>query len=412
MKKSFVLAFGLALLLNACGGGRVIPEPLPGPQLVLDDAFGTNGQVRTSLERYSESYAATLQQGGKVVAVGTTREAEGNTLFGLVRYLPDGTLDASFGDGGKVVTDVQPPGTSNRLAIPYAAASQGDGKIVVAGFREASDALYDPQLVVIRYTSAGELDSSFGEGGFFSFETPGSSVAYDAVVQPDGKLVVVGRLGDATLLLRLTPEGSLDSTFGTGGFVTSPAASPRNGEPSVALTESGQVLIAAGDSLTRYTAEGELDASFERPDDTYYGPISMALQADGRIVVGTTRERVYGALLTPQTSPVPQTEIVVRRFFEDGTVDTTFGQGGAAVVGEDGSRALSDLSVQPDGKVIVTGDNALVARLSETGTLEASAVGAFESAQTVLVTQENAVIIVGFTRSPDGRDFALAKFLP
>ena len=139
------------MLLSACGGERPVlpPEPLPGPQLVLDEAFGTNGQVRTSLEQYSESYAAALQPDGKIIAVGTTGGVDGNTSFGLVRYLPDGTLDATFGDGGKVVTDLQPPGSSNRLAIPWAVTLQPDGKIVVSGFRYVSDAVYDPQFLVI-----------------------------------------------------------------------------------------------------------------------------------------------------------------------------------------------------------------------------------------------------------------------
>ena len=421
MTKSGVLILGLVLLLNtwllsACGGERPVlpptvpPEPLPGPQLVLDNAFGAQGQVRTGLEQYSESYAAVLQPDGKIIAVGTTHGSEDNISFGLVRYLPDGTLDASFGDGGKVVTNLQLPDTPFDLAIPYAAALQQDGKVVVAGFRSVGNATFVPQLVVIRYTSSGELDTTFGAGGFFSLET-GTSVAYDAVVQPDGKIAVAGKLGYDTLLLRLTPEGSLDRAFGTGGTVSSPG-SFNDGEPSVALTKNGRYLVASGENLARYNQDGTVDTSFERPTlDIIHRPTSLALQVDGRIVLGTTREVSYGGL-TSQTSPIPQTEIVVRRFSEDGTVDTSFGRDGAVVIGEGGSRAMSDLTVQPDGQIVVAGGNALVAQLGVDGVLEASAVGAFENAETVLVTNENAVVIVGYTLGRNRYDFALAKFLP
>ena len=426
MKKLGVFVLGLTLLLSAllsaCGGERPVPPtvppvPLPGPQLVLDDAFGTDGQVRTGLEQYSESYAAALQPDGKIIAVGTVSEAEESTSFGLVRYLPDGTLDATFGDGGKVVTDLKLPDTPFHLAIPYAAALQQDGKIVVVGFRNVGSTTYTPQLVVIRYTSAGALDTSFGVGGFFSLET-GRSEPYDVVVQPDGNIAVAGKLGDDTLLLRLTPEGSLDRSFGTGGLVTSPSGLPFGGGVSIALTENGRYLLASGENLARYSQNGTVDTSFASPSfESKYGAVALALQADGRIVVGATREVSYGSDLTGggltlQTSPIPQTEIVIRRFLEGGTVDTSFGRDGAVVIGEGGSRALSDLAVQSDGKIVVAGGDALVARLSADGMLEASAVGAFENAETVLATQENAIVIVGFTRNRNGREFALAKFLP
>ena len=409
MTKSGVLILGLVLLLSACGGERPVrpPEPLPGPQLILDDAFGTQGQVRTGLKQYSESYAAVLQPDGKVVAVGTTSDGE-DAFFGLVRYLPDGTLDASFGDGGKVVTDLQPPGTSFRSGFPYAATLQQDGKVVVGGVLYSGGPRYARQLVVIRYTPDGKLDTTFGTGGFFSSETFGESAAYDAAVQPDGKIVVVGELGDDTLLLRLTPEGGLDPSFGTGGFIT---ASLYGREASLALTRNGQYLVGSGRSLTRYNPDGSVDPSFKRLFE--YGPVDLALQADGRIIVGGTRKVNYGDGLTLQTSPLPsQTEMVVQRLSENGAVDPNFGQGGVAVVGRGGYRALKDLAVQPDGKVVVLDYNALVARLSADGALEASAVGTSETAVTTLVTQDNAILIVGSVSSRNEHKFALAKFLP
>ena len=409
MTKFGVLTLGLALLLSACGSPKVISvKPLPGPQLVLDDTFGTGGQVRTGLEQYSESHAAVLQPDGKIIAAGTTHRGKGNISFGLVRYLPDGTLDTSFGDGGKVVTDLKRPDTAIQRAIPYAATLQQNGKIVVAGFRYVSDALDSQQLVVIRYTSLGKLDTTFGVGGFFSLET-GTSVAYDAVVEPDGKIAVAGKLGYDTLLLRLTSEGNLDRAFGTGGIVTHPLGGE---EASVALAENNRYLLASGGDLARFNQDGTLDTSFNPRFEGNYKATTLALQTDGRMVVGATRVASYGSGLTSQTSPVSQYEIVIQRFLEDGTVDTSFGRDGVVVIGEGGSRAMSDLAVQPDGKIVVAGSNALVARLSVDGVLEASAVGAFENAETVLVTNENAVVIVGYTLGRNRYDFALAKFFP
>src|SRR5215831_12753665 len=134
-----------------------------------------------------------------------------------------GQLDPSFGSGGKVITDLF--GSPDAIA---ALAVQPDGKIVAAGVS------FDPSLMarvisMVRYNADGSIDSSFGIGGKVSTSFFGqrlrSSVAA-ITLQPDGKIIVVGfaeafttgvnRIGH-TVAARYSPDASLDSTFGDGG---------------------------------------------------------------------------------------------------------------------------------------------------------------------------------------------------
>lgn len=419
------------LLLSACGGDTVTPpEPLPGPQLVLDSTFGTAGQVRTKLMQYNEIYAAALQPDGKIVAAGSVSEGLGNTFFGLVRYLPDGSVDATFGEEGSVLTNLQPPDTRDRIAIPYFLVVQEDGKILVGGLRYIDDE-FASGLVVVRYTAGGQVDTSFADAGFFSLESlgdssPDDSEAHDAVLQADGKLVVIGSVRTErevkALLLRLTPEGQLDATFGTGGISYALPGAPAR---SIALTEAQTYLVAVGDELVRINQDGTVDDTFAfvQPDDTHEwsGAEEVALQADGKILLVSGEEERYilpepaplQPIVQPQTSPVPVLDVVVRRLNADGSADLSFGKGGTAVVDVGGSGSLSDLALQPNGRLALTGRYGFSAlRLEPSGVLEASYAEAFESPEVVLVTPENAVIIVGHDSGDEQRSFALAKFLP
>jgi uncharacterized delta-60 repeat protein len=120
----------------------------------LDPSFGTGGKVLSDFSRNDTAYAVLVQPDGKVVAVGETQEAPtgGNFVFGLARYTTDGSLDASFGAGGKVLT------AFTGFDHAFAAALQSDGRIVVAGSAGLDFGL-------ARYQPDGALDAGFGAGG-------------------------------------------------------------------------------------------------------------------------------------------------------------------------------------------------------------------------------------------------------
>jgi uncharacterized delta-60 repeat protein len=227
--------------------------------------FGTFGD---------EASAIALQGDGTIVAAGLTESLSVNEMglgavvaaFALARYHPNGSLDATFGTGGKVTTAFGT--TAFGGSFPSAAASsialQGDGKIVAAG-----SATFGSQFAfgLARYNPNGSLDATFGTGGkvttpFGTIDDETSAIA----LQGDGKIVAAGTIASydseigqgaaAFALARYNPDGSLHATFGTGGQVwtafggtlTAAAAS------SIALQGDGKIVAAGSTTTASQTA--------------------------------------------------------------------------------------------------------------------------------------------------------------
>jgi uncharacterized delta-60 repeat protein len=269
------------------------------PNGALDPTFGTGGKVTTDFFGFTDHAQAGLvvQPDGKLVAGGSafTFTTGGNYDFALARYLPDGTLDDSFGTGGKVTTDLL--GFDDQA---FALARQPDGKLVAAGEAGADFAL-------ARYNPDGTLDSSFGSGGVVTTDFAGSVDRVEALaLQPDGKLVAGGQAfagaGLDFALARYLPDGTLDDSFGSGGKVTTDLAGGDDaGFFSVAVLAGGK-LVALGSGFTgtgqdftlaRYNPNGILDPSFGNggkvTTDFAGGDdigISLVVQPSGKLVAG------------------------------------------------------------------------------------------------------------------------------
>ena len=169
-----IVAAGTAQLGSGGANAFALVRYLPNGD--LDESFGTGGIVTTSFGPFDEARALVREPDGRLVAAGSSFTGEAFE-FALARYGLDGTLDESFGDGGRVTT---PLGTGRALA------RQSDGKYVVAGEGTSDGA---PTFALARYTTAGALDPTFGNGG--TTATAGGRAAA-LVIQPDGNLVVAG----------------------------------------------------------------------------------------------------------------------------------------------------------------------------------------------------------------------------
>jgi len=185
----------------------------------LDTSFNFDGRATLSFSSGPElANAVVIQSDGKIVVGGY-----GAGHWALTRFNPDGSLDASFGTGGKVTTDV-----GLCTCGVHALAIQTDGKIVAAGDgRPGTD--FDFELA--RYNIDGSLDTTFGTGGMVATDFGyGEDHARALIIQPDGMIVVAGEVLDgfghsvglARYLNDGISDGTLDSTFGTGGLVITP----------------------------------------------------------------------------------------------------------------------------------------------------------------------------------------------
>ena len=317
-RHSFVDMFGFATGVAIQADGKIVVvgrgsgphSDYPGFALArwnsdgtLDTSFGVDGKVRTHFSANSSDNASgvAIQADGKIVVVGVAGSGpDKHPVFALARYNSDGTLDASFGVNGKVMTDFTPRGDG-----AAGVAIQADGKIVVVG-----GAAGWGKFALARYNSDGTLDASFGvDGKVMTDFTSGNDSATGVAIQADGKIVAAGVAGDYSghsrfALARYNSDGTLDASFGVDGKVMTDFTSGNDYASGVAIQADGKIVAAgvAADqarnskfALARYNSDGTLDASFgvdgkvmtdftPRGD----GASGVAIQADGRIVLAGT----------------------------------------------------------------------------------------------------------------------------
>jgi uncharacterized delta-60 repeat protein len=296
----------------------------------LDTGFAAGGHAAFDLDAdpATSDFAQRLRllPDGRMLIVGVVREASSSTAEfrpQMVRLNADGSIDTSFGTGGRVAATAVPH-------FGYAVTVAPDGKIVFAANGPARSGQ------VVRYDADGTLDTRFG--------TDGTALLTDTVldcvaVQPDGKVVVAGR-GDAQrplLLARFTTDGVLDQSFGDAGtvVVAQPPGEGGTADPSrvaaLALQADGKILVAwqqadaAAMSVFRFGADGSPDASFDGDGvstQSFGAPVRTAdlrLDPDGKIVV-------FGQGGVPAGGPLPRLGFALVRLNGDGSVDPAFGR--------------------------------------------------------------------------------------
>ncbi len=296
----------------------------------LDTTFGGTGVVTAGSGSGSDALAGVaVQPDGKIVVGGDSTSGPGgyDEAF-LLRYNPDGTLDPTFGNGGKVFT-IYRPTTPQANSVILGLTLQPDGKIVTVGVAGQSSTT-GSWATVARYNPDGSLDTSFGGSGIV-FISQNASTAYGAdsvAIQPDGKIDVagqwpVGSSGRGFALSRLNADGTLDTQFGNGGMLglnLGPGSIARG----VAVQVSGGVLsgiVAVGSAysldsrVVRLDASGNFDSTFGNGGivtDTSYTAYSVAVQPDGNILTsgasssGATYSDLSVNRYLGSAQPVPQ----------------------------------------------------------------------------------------------------------
>lgn len=299
----------------------------------VDPTFGSGGKVTTDLGGANVAYAIAVQSDGKIVVAGSATGNGTGLDFAVVRYLADGKLDSSFGAGGKVVTSL-----SDDSDTAYALLIQKDGKIVLGGESNQGSSSTGSDFALVRYESDGTLDESFGAGGHVLTAIASSSgrdVIYAlASEQMDGeeRIIAAGGEGDFALA-RYTPNGQLDASFGSGGKVSNLLGSVIGAARAVRVDAAGKLLVAGSKAhdfaLVRLTEAGALDPSFAAgepvitpvSDDNWDEAQSLALDADGNIVVGGWAYEGGGS----------SGNFALARYTKEGDLDAGFGERGIVI---------------------------------------------------------------------------------
>ncbi len=356
-----------------------------------------------------------IQPDGKIVAAGTSYRGPALVNdFALARYNSDGTLDETFGTFGKVVQDF---GGDDRLKEIVL---QSDGKLVAAGSTYVGG---NGDVVLVRYDADGSLDPAFGTAGVVVIDLGGNDSATGLGLQSGGKIVVAGVSSSiGGFVARYNPDGTLDSTFGSNGFVLGICG-------RLAIQANDKIVIVRGSEdffVSRYNANGTLDTTFGTGgtvrtdfDGGLDSAESLAIQPDGKIIVAGWR-----------MAPGYYYDFALARYNPSGSLDATFGTGGKVTTDLGGpSGSAYAVAILPDGKVVAAGgvsysgssnggsDFALV-RYNGDGTLDTTFgvggkaftdLGNTRDWSYALVTQPDAKIVAAGCSGPD---FALARYLP
>jgi uncharacterized delta-60 repeat protein len=240
----------------------------------LDPTFNGNGRVETGVGPACFARAVKAQTDGKIVVGGysNTTDQQGFAVTAMltIRYNSDGSLDSSYGTTGKTLTAYENHYYSGGVTLQI----QPDGKIIQSVNRLYQDVSLDGDICLIRYNPNGTFDSSFGSGGFAVAVTPPDhEIIADTALLPDGKILVVSSRADGTTLTRFNNDGSLDNAFGTSGFVVNSGVANVDQGGALRVQPDGKILVGGSASVggvenfavTRYNADGSLDTSRPAP---------------------------------------------------------------------------------------------------------------------------------------------------
>jgi len=398
-----LLAFGLMFGVN-CAKAQTIGGQAPG---TLDPSFGTRGTVTTNFGGVSVSPLTAIEQSngniGVVTGLGNGVPNEEN--FALVRYTSNGTLigttTAAFFDNG--------------INSPSAVAVQSNGNIVVAG--TASTAIDQPDVFAIaRFTPSGQLDTSFGDGGLVTTDISGVFPSVSAViVQPNGQIVVGGisesglkHMPPNTVLARYNSNGSLDTTFGTGGIVQEPTAV---GEPlALAQLSNGDYLAVSGNQLMPETGVVVEFSSTGVLQSTVTPATVVASSPSTPELVNPVVFQPNGDYIWAETvgNGFQRTAVEAFRFNETGVEDSSFSSTKITFGGQKVNEPQA-IALQADGQIVVGGISGL-ARLNSNGQLDTT-FGSGGSLATfsvtgLLIQTDGKIVAIGSS----GADLALARY--
>lgn len=346
MKKNFIslVLISCSIFLSAQSGA-------------LDTTFNGTGIVFGNYTTGNNSADAMLiQPDGKILVTGGTGVGA-SIKTGVSRHNPDGTLDISFGDNGKITfSSGWIKSFVNDMHL------QPDGKIVLGGYRWNNST---GDFVMARLNPDGSFDPTFGTNGISIIDGGATEVAESFAVTDDGDFIIAGHVNDHFAMAKVKNNGTIDNSFGTEGWVITPFADFAGYGQDISLNSEGRIILGGlildgyenkfQFGLAAYLPNGTLDPTFGEGGkrnfhvgtDNDFGLKVLQLK-DGKILIGG--HSWYA------TTPL-RYELAVAKLHLDGSFDNTYGTNGISKsrLITNGESYLADMVLQEDGKLVLTG---------------------------------------------------------
>ncbi len=395
----------------------------------LDAGFGSGGTVITPIGTSTdEAHAMAIDSQGRIVTAGQSINGTALDDFALARYEENGSLDAGFGSAGEVTTGF---GTkTDDLGRGVAIDSQG--RIVAVG--SSNDGLGGPSdFAVARFTSTGSPDGGFaGAGKVLTSVRSGDDAAAAVAIDSQDRVVVAGRssngLNDDIAVVRYRTDGTLDTSFGGTGKVTTPVGSGLDRANAVAIDSQGRIVVAGPTfngtkdnfAVVRYRADGGLDTTF-----TGTGKVTTSISASGFDRANAVAIDAQGRIVVAgQTFNGADDDFALVRYNPNGTLDTTFnGTGKVTTAIGNGDDEANSVAIDQQGRIVAGGavfnpnadfgvarynaDGALDTSFNGVGKVTTSLTAGNDRIRGLAIDQRDRVVAAGDT----GNDFALARYI-
>lgn len=351
MKQIAILLFCYTLLTNSISA-QVLP---------IDVSFGNDGISKLDiLSGYKVMKTIKTGPSDQIIAAGSSQGFQsGSTHFTVVQYLENGEIDPGFGQNGAVYTTIGDASTIHDFEILT------DGRILAAGSCYVGD---QQQIALARYLPNGVLDVAFGNGGEKIIPTDATAEIKSVAIQADGKVLLAGYLGDLLntdfLLIRLSPDGTVDPNFGDDGFVVAqmPSTYPRGEAVKVLVRPNGKIMLAGNYStvgslqgieifMAQFLANGDFDTTFGQNGIWSDGVpeaqllADAVLASDGRVIASASRRTLNNSAYNLLTLAV----------LPNGSTDNSYGDNGYRVIYPSGRSGFAGAGI-----LLLPNDNLLI----------------------------------------------------
>lgn len=318
----------------------------------LDSTFGSSGIVITDLGANDHGRSVVIDSSGKIVVGGDSLVTASD--FAVARYNGNGTLDSSFNGNGFVTTDF-----ANRAEPAMAITTGIDGKLVAAGFAHNGT---DYDFGVVRYNSNGSLDTTFNSTGMVTTNVGGDDRISGVTSYPNGDVIVVGRTGSASYyniaIVRYNNDGSVDSSFGNSGMVTLDLGGTDDRGREIILDSNGKIVIVGRSNSADINDVVVMRFNDNGSPDTTFGINGIVItdiggnNDRGRAIALDSSDRI---IVLGTSDSQGDNDFSVLRYNNDGSLDTTFGVGGIVAIDFGGNDNGNDVALDSDGMIIVCG---------------------------------------------------------